>query len=283
MRPVIEKKKFEVRYIVYIIIIIICVIAVGAAIYMEFFRYEKLDVIFGLAKDNRDAEYVELKKNFFNIFTNDVETVENYTGEYEKVKENDDIVLLAYDTQESTDNYSLDIKIPFFNINEMLPKQINQEIKATFKDKSESILSSDSENYINYNVKYKAYVNNDIISLIIMSDLKEGSSSQRRILQTFNYNLKENREVKIDEIINNKEINIKEANDKIREEIAISQEQNVRLSEAGYNIKVRDVDSDEYEIQNAKEFFIGQNGYLYVVYPYGNTEFTSEMDVIIFR
>ena len=283
MRPVIEKNKFEVRYIVYIIIIIICIIAVGIAIYMQFFRDEKLGVIFGLSKYNRDEEYEALKGNFFNIFTNDVEIVENYTGKYKKIKENDDIVLLAYNTQETKDNYYLDIKIPYFNINESLPKQINQEIKTTFKDKSESILSSDSENYINYDVNYKAYINNDIISLIIMSDLKEGSNSQRRILQTFNYNLKENREVEIDEIINNKGININEANDKIKEEINASQEQNIRLSEAGYDIKVRDANSAEYKIENAEEFFIGQNGYLYVVYPYGNNEFTSEMDVVIFR
>ena len=51
----------------------------------------------------------------------------------------------------------------------------------------------------------------------------------------------------------------------------------------GYNTNVRDVNADKYKIENAEEFFIGEKGYLYVVYPYGNNEFTSEMDVIIFR
>ena len=36
-------------------------------------------------------------------------------------------------------------------------------------------------------------------------------------------------------------------------------------------------------VENAKEFFIGENGYLYVVYAYGNESFTSETDVVIFR
>ena len=51
----------------------------------------------------------------------------------------------------------------------------------------------------------------------------------------------------------------------------------------GYAVNVRDSNCDEYKIENSQNFFIGEKGYLFVVYPYGNKEFTSEMDIIIFR
>ena len=283
MKPIIEKNKFEIRYVIYAIIIIICIISVGTAIYMQFYRNENLGVIFGFAKEEKDEEYESLKNNFINIFTNDIKTIEKYTGTYTKIKENEDMVLLAYNVQENTEKYNLDIKVPYFNINENYLKQINMEIKSTFKDKSESIISAGSENFIIYNVKYKAYVYGDIVSLVIMSELKEGSNSQRIILQSYNYNLKEHKQVTIDEIIKIKNLKISDANAKIKEEVDKSQMQNIRLSEAGYDVKVRDTSSEFYNIEKAEEFFIGENGYLYVVYPYGNKDFTSEMDVIIFR
>ena len=51
----------------------------------------------------------------------------------------------------------------------------------------------------------------------------------------------------------------------------------------GYNTNIRDSDADMYKIENAKEFFIGDNGKLYIVYAYGNSEYTSEMDIVIFE
>ena len=283
MRPIIEKRKFEIRYIVYTIIAVICIISVGIAVYMQFFRNENLSVIFGLKKNTTDEEYEALKDNFFNIFSNDVQVLENYTGKLNKIMENEDVVLLAYNVDEQTDRYSLNIKIPYYNVNENLAKKINQEIKSTFKDKSESILTTENENFIIYNVKYKAYIYNNIVSLVIMSELKEGNSSQRIIVQTYNYDLEKHEQVKIDEFIKNKNITLSDANSKIKEEVDASQEQNIRLAQAGYNVKVRNTESDFYKIQNAEQFFIGENGYLYVIYAYGNTEFTSEMNVIIFR
>ena len=67
MRPVIEKQKFELRHMFYIIIIIICIIAIGVAVYMQFFREEKLGVIFGITNEEEDEEYDTLKEDFLNI------------------------------------------------------------------------------------------------------------------------------------------------------------------------------------------------------------------------
>ena len=80
-----------------------------------------------------------------------------------------------------------------------------------------------------------------------------------------------------------KNIDKTNANKKIKEEIEKSQEQNTKLAELGYNTITRDATSDTYKIENAKEFFLGDKGYLYIIYPYGNKEYTSEMDIVIIK
>ena len=283
MRPVIEKNRFGVRHIIYIIMIVICVIAIGIGVYMQFFKDEKLGIIFGITKETEDQELKTLQENFFNFFTNDIETVNDYSGNVQKIKEDGDLVILATNTQEQQEKYTMDLKIPYFNIKEDNAINLNQKIKNIFKDKSESVANSTSDVNVIYNVKYKAYLNNNILSLVILSELKEGDNNQRIIVLTYNYNLDTNREVSINDIILNKNIDIKQANQHIKNTVDNSQKENLKLRDLGYPIDVRDSNSEEYKIENAKQFFQGKNGYLYVVYPYGNKEFTSEMDIVIIR
>lgn len=283
MRPVIEKRGFEMRHIIYIVILVVCLIAIGIAVYMQFFKEEKIGVIFGITQQKEDEELKQLEENFINIFDNNINVINQYNGNIEKIKNEEDVVLVMYNVQEQQESYTLDLKIPFFNINSDTAKKCNQQIKEIFKDKSESIVSSNGRKNIIYNVKYKAYENNNILSLVILSELKEGTSNERIIIQTFNYNLSTNELINISEFIKSKAIDINSANDRIKNEINKSQEQNIKLSELGYNVTVRDTSKDEFKIENASEYFLGENGYLYVLYPYGNSEFTSEMDVIIFK
>lgn len=283
MRPVIEKDRFGLRHIVYIIMIAICVVAIGIGVYMQFFKDEKLGVIFGITKEKEDQELKALQENFFNNFTNDLEIINDYSGTIQKIREEEDIIILAFDMQEQKENYIMDLKIPYFNIKSENAIKLNQKIKNVFKDKFESVATSTSDVNIIYNVKYKAYLNNNILSLVILSELKEEDKNQRIIVMTYNYNLENDREVAINDIILNKNIDIKQANEHIKNTINNSQKENLKLRELGYPIDVRDSNSEEYKIENATKFFIGQNGYLYVIYPYGNKEFTSEMDLVIIR
>ena len=139
MRPVIEKNRFGVRHIIYIIMIVICVIAIGIGVYMQFFKDEKLGIIFGITKETEDQELKTLQENFFNIFTNDIEIVNDYSGNVKKIKEDGDLVILATNTQEQQEKYTMDLKIPYFNIKEDNAINLNQKIKNIFKDKSENV------------------------------------------------------------------------------------------------------------------------------------------------
>ena len=227
MRPVIEKEGFKIRHIIYIVVIIICIVAIGIAVYMQFFRDEKLGVILGIT--NNEEEDNSEKENFLNIFDNILTIVANYDGNVSKILKDEDIIINTNNTQEQTENYTLDIRIRDFNINSSVARELNNEIRDTFDAKSQSIRNSNDENSVIYNVKYKAYEYNNILSLIVLSELKEGNNSQRIIIQTYNYNLKENKLVTIDEILEQKQIDPSYANDKIKDEIDKSQEQNIKL------------------------------------------------------
>ena len=283
MRPVVEKKKLEIRHIIYIIIIIICIIAIGVAVYMQYFKDEKLGVIFGITSDEEDEEVNKLKEDFLGIFTNELASNEKYEGNINKIKEDLDIVTTTYNIEKQEKNYLMDLKIPGFNINSDEAKAINIKIRDVYKNKAQNVELSKGEDKIIYNVRYKAYENNNILSLVIISELKEGDKNQRIVMQTFNYDLQNNKTVDIESLLQKNNIDKKIANSKIKEEIDKSQEQNNKLKELGYDVNVRESSSEDYKIENAKVFFIGEKGYLYIVYPYGNKELTSQMDIIILK
>ena len=58
---------------------------------------------------------------------------------------------------------------------------------------------------------------------------------------------------------------------------------NAKIIAADYgNLYERDLGSDMYKVENATTFFLTDDGYVYIIYPYGNTDYTNEMDIVIF-
>lgn len=282
MKTIIEKNKFEIRYLIYIIIVIICIISIFVGVYIQFNNNENISVIFKKKEDSLLDEDLILKENFLNMFTNDIEYADNIVGSVNKLEENEDIIVIADDTYEKTDEYLIEMKIPCFNIDSSTAKKINKEIKALFYDKKESIITSNKKDII-YKVKYKAYEKNNLLSIVILSELKEGEKNQRIIVKTYNYNLQENKETTINEILSIKGLDKNKVNSIIEDEINKSQKQNIKLKEMGYNINVREFNSDIYNVDNTEEYFCDKNGYVYIIYPYGNKEVTSEIDIIVIK
>ena len=282
MKPILEKNKFEIRYLIYIIIVLICIISIFVGVYIQFNNNENISVIFKKKDDNLLDEDLMLKENFLNMFTNDIEYADNIVGSINKLEENQDIIVIADDTYEKTDEYLIEMKIPCFNIDSSTAKKINKEIKALFYDKKESIITSNKKDII-YKVKYKAYEKNNLLSIVILSELKEGEKNQRIIVKTYNYNLQENRETTINEILSIKGLDKNKVNSIIEDEINKSQKQIIKLKEMGYNINVREFNSDIYNVDNTEEYFCDKNGYVYIIYPYGNKEVTSEIDIIVIK
>lgn len=140
---------------------------------------------------------------------------------------------------------------------------------------------NNGKEYTVYNVDYIWHINGDILSIVIKGTIKEGTNPQRITMQTYNYNLATDEEVGLEEMLNVQNLKKTDIQSKI---IKTMREKNVNaetMAEQGYNVYVRDIRSDEYLIENIKTYFLGEAGHVYIIFAYGNTNFTETMDVII--
>ena len=48
-------------------------------------------------------------------------------------------------------------------------------------------------------------------------------------------------------------------------------------------MKLRDLNDSRYKIENTENFIVNEEGYLYIIYAYGNIENTNKMDIVIFE
>ena len=272
----------KTRKLIFLMIIVLCLIAIGIALYYQYYREEKLGIIFGIntKEELKEEEYNELKANFNSIFDNKL--VNNSNGNYKKINENEDYVYCGYSNTEKSDNYTLNVNLPYINLNNNITYKYTTDINNIFKTKTEDIIAKNLNNNEVFSVSYKAYIVQDILSLVIKAELKEGKNSQRVLIQTYNYNIKENKEETLRDFLDLKGVTESEANKKIKQKIEEKKKQNEQLSELGYNMYVREYDEKIYGISNTTEFFMDEKGNLYLVYPYGNKDYTSEVDLVIF-
>ena len=133
-------------------------------------------------------------------------------------------------------------------------------------------------------LEYISYLNENILSLVIKSTLKEGNNAQRVIVQTYNYDIQTGNKVTLNEILQAKGISQKEVNTKIETQVQEASKQSEAVANAlqqkGQLVYKRDINNAMYVTDNVNYFFLGLDGQIYIIYPYGNSNFTSEMDII---
>lgn len=276
-----EKEKISKnRIIIYIIIALICIISIVVVIGVQILGNDVIDNLFGINKITKRSEEEEavLKNNFENIFDNSLENDEEY--QIQKINNNENIIYTSYTKEDKNDNYEINVNLPYINIENKEVKQFNKEIKDTFEGKAEETIKNKNNNNIIYTVKYKAYIENNNLSLIIYSDLKQSTSAQRVIIQTFNYDLKENKENKLEDTLNNYSLKTNDVQNKINNDIQKEQKKSEELIKLGYNVFSRDINSDIYKIDNITEYFVYKNN-IYIIFAYGNNKITSEKDIVI--
>ena len=181
--------------------------------------------------------------------------------------------------------YDIDVKIPYLNLDGDIPSQINDSIYNIYVTKLMDIAKNSQVQAI-YHISYTAYVNYDVLSVVIKCTLKEnGITPQRVTVQTFNYDLANKKLLGINDVITLKSLDKDVMQSKITSDIANIAKQIAQLSNTitgGGNLYQRDLTNDMYKVDNTKYFFLGENGYLYIFYPYGNNNFTSDVDIVIF-
>lgn len=280
------ESQFSKRELICIFLIFVfCAFALFIGVYVVIFSTDgTLKNVTTSVNDNvQTDEKEELKENFQTIFKNELISNVNTVGINRK-DEKYDLVYVAYNKIEKViGEYEINVKLPHINIDSIEIENINNEIDNTFKGKAESILNHGSltEDTI-YNIKYQAYLNNDILSLIIECTLKENSNAQRIIIKTYNCNIKTGEIIDIQELAKMKQLNKDTIEKEIRRELESQISMEKSLAEAGYKVFNRYPENDMYKFENLRNYFIDEKNHLYIIFAYGNTNNTSEMDFVIF-
>lgn len=275
-------KEYKVRkrdIVIYTVCIVICVVALTVVATMQVLGEGVTNKVFHVNKLQvaSEEEQVKLRSDFENMFTNQI------TGQINGIEKNDenrDYVYTSYENQDNVSgNYILNVHIPNFNIKDDNLNEINNKISTEYKQRVNQILNSTGSQII-YSVEYRCYVENDILFLVIRSKLKESNNAQMQMIYTYNYDLKDKKEITFSEMIEKLDYNKDDVQNAIKQYIENQENNSKSLKNLGYGIYVRNSKDDMYKIENTKQFFM-KDGKIYVVYPYGNNSATSEMDIVI--
>ena len=232
------------------------------------------DIIYPITMVKNEASYeMDLNIPVFNI-TGDTPAEFNNTTQQSFINKANQIM-----TGENTNSQNSGNVKP--NTNQNTNNATNNESSNSTTNETNTItIDTTANTRVLYDVSYQAYINGEILSVIIKSSLKEGNNPQRVMVQTYNYNLATKQSIELTDIMQPYGLTEDEINTKIKQvtEEAVSQED--ALSSAGYETYKRDLASPIYQIENIHTFFLGSNGDLYIIFAYGNNNYTSEMDII---
>lgn len=280
-----EKRGVNKKLIViYVIIILVCIASIVIATYVQF--YARIDIAGMIGIENKDRikekseeEILRLKEGFNKQFTNN--EIDDVESQNKKQKEEKKLVYTICEEESNKLNYyDINIHIPYINVKNNIVDDYNKEIKKIFIDKYNEIIKTENKNII-FTVDYGTNIKDGILSLIVRSSYKEGNKPQKVIIETYNYDLRNNKTMELEEILRIEKLEKEKVQDRIIKDITIEQTNAENLVSFGYDVYKRDVKNEMYKIENTKEYYL-TNETLYLIYPYGNISETTETDLIIF-
>ena len=279
------------KYIFFIVLALVCIVSICLGIYTQFFyKYSDTDpLMLGInIGSQKTAEEIDiLKANFNNLFNNSI-IINSENVRVDRLENSKELVYGVYNLVNEDENYySVNAQIPILNINTDTAKAINSEIKTEYYDKANSIMRR-TEGHTVYTVTYAAFVNQDILSIVIKSSLKEQNKSEKVTIKTYCYSLPEDTILSINDVLESSEIlsvkgiTLEDIQNIINEDVKKAYNNAKIIAENYGTLYERDLNSEIYKIENTSNFFLTQDGYIYIVYAYGNNDYTNEMDIIIF-
>ena len=280
------------RMIIFILIGVFCVLAIIAAIYAQFIATDYDDIgdepTINVGNNNntgveREKNQDEIKTQFNGLFTNTVNTGDYDLSTVDKLYDDRDIVYSDYTINESNDNYEINVNLPVVNIAGDVVSEFNGITQELFADKAAEVMNSVNAYKTIYNVDYAVFINNGILSVAIKSLLKEGNNPQRTIVQTYNYDLQTGERVEIGRILSNLGLTTDEVQNKIREIVNEAAEAANILEQSGYSVFKRNLEDSMYNMNNLTTYMLGPSNELYIIFAYGNRNFTSEMDIVLYE
>ena len=165
-------------------IILVCAIAIAFGVYAQITSRSEIKT----KEKEKNINYTELEENFDEIFTNNINKEASAKQDFNY----DEIIYCAYDIDNAEGHYDISAKIPLFKVKNEVTEKVNQEIYNTFAKTIIDIVKN-SNSHTTFNLDYVAYANNNILSLVIKCTYKNGSNPQRKIIQTYNYDIDNNK------------------------------------------------------------------------------------------
>ncbi len=273
------------KYIFFILVALICVMSLSLGIYIQFFyKYSDIDPLMigiNIGAKKTAEEYAFLESNFDGLFNNKLQGNEE-EARVEKLENSKELVYTAYHlVNEDETYYNVNAQIPILNIDSEVAKKVNTQIRDEYYNQANSIMRQTQGNTV-YTVTYASYINSDILSMVIKSSLKEQGKSEKVTIKTYTYSLKRENLVSLQELIGMKKTTPEIVQKTIHDEVKKAYE-NAKIIASEYgNLYERDLKSERYDIKNANVYFLTDDGHVYIVYPYGNEDYTNERDIVIF-
>ena len=283
LRRFVSKLTGKNKVIFFVTLFLICVVAICIAIYVQYFYkyYDSDPLMLGIhigAKKTHE-EYEDLKENFDDLFINDI-VGDSSNAKADKIVTNQNLVYTYNKVENQDENYyDVDVKIPALNINNQEAKKINEDIIEKFDKKAKEVMTS-SEGYTIYNVDYVAFINKSVISIAVKERAKIGTKGETVTVTTYNYSLPDQKQIDLDDLIKLKETDKTTVQTTISEVIEAKAEKNNEVAEQ-YGGLVRNPEDKMYKVENSKNYFLTDDGYVYIIYDYEEKN-TNEIDIVIF-
>ena len=285
LRRFVSKLNGKNKVIYFVVLFLICVIAICIAIYGQYFyKYSDTDPLMlgiHIGAKKTTEEYANLKAGFNDLFTNEVK-VNSDTLKIDKIDTTQSAVYTYYSIENDDENfYHVNVKIPAININNDVAKNINSKITEKFYNKANTIMRKTS-GYTIYDVDYIAYVNDGAISVAIREKTKIDSRAETVTITTYNYSIPDKKEIDLEDLIKLKETSKEAVQASIDSSIEIASQNSKELAELYGSSLIRNPEDAMYKVENAKSYFLTDDGYVYIVYAYGEKQDTNEIDIVIF-
>ena len=269
------------RYCIYALIVAFCIIAIIVGVNEQFFSTKESDEVPDINVSNVVSvnEEIDISNKFMQLFDNKLPQFKDYPniekGDLSKnylyiYSENPQLPNGPY-TKKLDGKYDIVAYLPVFNINSDVTNSFNNITLIYFEKMMNDIVLNGTTN-TNLTISFAANVNDNILSVAIIAKLKEGDKPQRIMIQGYNYDLANNKEVKVADVLAKKNVDMATANSKIEKVV----------KSADNTLYKRELTNPIYSIDKVTNFILGRNGELYIIYAYGNQAniYLSEMDIV---